>query len=333
MARARQDLDGALRRNTELQEEVVEGNHRLDAAAAEHRALEERLSETSASGAGLETALEQAEAGRAEAVAAADDLRVRLREASAEASGLRAQLADSKESCGVLSASVAEAIESRGAAAAEAARLQAEVSKTSEDCVALLQKAGDAAAARLGEVSAARDGLERRVGELEARLERAGEERRAEAALREVESSRLHGVLSDIERDHAEGNRTAAELRRGLADIHGIGAKLGERLISAVSERHDAVGRLGVCEGALAAEAAHRRRLELGLEESEAAVNGLKKEKEDNHRKMDELQKVGDCVRARARACACFFSCHFSVPACLAAAKPVPVQSTTPEAF
>lgn len=163
--------------------------------------------------------------------------------------------------------------------------------------MALLRRAGEAATARLGEVSAAKEALEGRVAE----LERAGEERLAEAARREAEveaeraaeSERLHRILDEIEADHAAGSRTVAELRQGLADIHGIGAELGEKLISVVSERNEILARLEVADGALAASAADRRRLERELEASAAAAEELRREKDKGLSNVEELQKVG----------------------------------------
>lgn len=305
--RARQELHDALHRNTELQEKARDAKHRLAAAATERQALEERLSQSSATGAALQKSLDQAEAGRAEAVTAATDgLRAQLREAAADASRLLEHLAERKASYEILNKSLSDALESRAAAADEAARLQAEVSKTSEDCLALLRKAASAAAARLAEVSAARDSLEARVGELEARLEG----HREEAAGREAESARLHGVLREVEEDHAQGKRTVDELRRELADIHGISAELGEKLISVLSEKNDAEMRLEVCEGALAASGADRRRLERVLTESEAVVEGLRKDKNESCREIDELQEVGFSVMFSF----CFCSWYLLLP-------------------
>ncbi len=281
--RARRDLEDALLKGTDLQERLASAEGCLVAAESERRALEERLAESSAAGAGLRRALEKAEAGRAGAVTAAEGLREQLGEAAVEAA----------------LPAVGELLPQEGAARLDeqAARLREEVSRASEDSVALLRRAGEAATARLGEVSAAKEELEGRVAE----LERAREEGRVEAARREAEleaeraaeSERLHRVLDDIEADHAAGNRTVAELRQGLADVHGIGAELGEKLISVVTERNDILARLEVADGALAASAADRRRLERELEASAAAAEELRREKDKGLSNVEELQKVG----------------------------------------
>lgn len=199
------------------------------------------------------------------------------------------RLADSERSYGVLRGSLEEAVASGGEAAVEAARLQVEVSRTSEDCLGLLRKAGAAAAARLGEVAAERDSLEREVS----RLGEVLEGHRGEAARREAESLRLRGVLSDIEEDHAAGKRTVAELRQSSSEILGIGADLGQKFIAVVCERDDALLRLEVSEGSLAASAADRRRLEKETVALRARVEEMAEEEDASRSEIDELRKVG----------------------------------------
>lgn len=116
---------------------------------------------------------------------------------------------------------------------------------------------------------------------------------RAEAEHREAAAARLHAVLEDMEADRAAGDRTAAELRQGLADVSGVGAELGEKLVSVVWEKNDARGRLEVAEGALAASAANGRRLHRELCASQEVVMGLREEAEGGRRGLDKLQKVG----------------------------------------
>lgn len=165
LAQARQELEGALRSNTELQERIAAADGRLATASLDLRKLEARLSETSARGAALEKSLRRAEAGRAAAAAAAASYRDRLEEAAAEVARLKERLAASEAEAAAVGESLAEASAGRGAADARADRLQSEADGVAEECAALREE-GRATAARCEEAEAAREGLERRVGEL-----------------------------------------------------------------------------------------------------------------------------------------------------------------------
>ncbi|CAM9196150.1 unnamed protein product, partial [Scytosiphon promiscuus] len=117
--------------------------------------------------------------------------------------------------------------------------------------------------------------------------------RKGAAALEEAvaEALRMSAMMDGIEADHLAGSRTVEELTKGMADIHGIGAELGEKLITMISEKNAMIGKLEVAEGALAASLAHRRRLERDLDASESLVKGLREEKDKSGREVLDLQK------------------------------------------
>lgn len=77
-----------------------------------------------------------------------------------------------------------------------------------------------------------------------------------------------------------------------MSDIRGIGAELGDKLISMISEKNATEGKVKVAEGALAASVAHRRRLERDLEASESQVKGLREEREKSTRAVVEMKEV-----------------------------------------
>lgn len=76
---------------------------------------------------------------------------------------------------------------------------------------------------------------------------------------------------------------------------HGIGAALGEKLISVVEEKKDVQGKLEAAEGALSSSEADRERLKLEVEANESAVEGLRGEIDETRLECEALQKVRVC--------------------------------------
>lgn len=240
---ARQELEGALIKSTDLQEKLAAADGLLANAASDRRELEAKLSESTASSLDLERALQRAGDDLALAAAASDNLRDQLKKVGGlgkEVKALRTAVVEKQAS---------------------------------------LEEAGRAAEAHRGAL-------------------------RAAAERREVETARLLAVLEDVESVRVAGAGAGADddqqrtkatelLRRGLSDVSGIGAELGEKLISVAWERNDARSRLEVAEGALAASAANGRRLHRELRASQEAVVGLREETEGGRRRLDKLQKVG----------------------------------------
>ncbi|CAM9430510.1 unnamed protein product [Ectocarpus sp. 6 AP-2014] len=218
------------------------------------------------------------------------------------------RLAASEAGAAALGESLAEAAQGRGAASLRADRLQSEADGVARECAALREE-GRAAAARCEEAEAAREGLESTVGELgseveglraavvekEACLEAvsiAAEGHRAEAARREAEFVGLRRVLEDVEAGHSAKNGEGSKLGRGSAGTHGIGAALGEKLISVVEEKRDVQGKLEAAEGALSSSEADRERLKLEVEANESAVEGLRGEIDESRLECEALQKA-----------------------------------------
>lgn len=229
---ARQELESALIKSTDLQEKLAAADSLLETAAAERRELEERLSASSASASSLERALQRAGDDLALAALASDSLRDHLKKVGGlgeEVKALRAAVVE-KQAC--------------------------------------LEEAGRVAEAHRAAL-------------------------RAAAEHREAEAARLRAVLEEVEADRAAGDRTAAGLRKGLVDVSGVGAELGEKLISVAWERNDARSRLAVAVGALAASAANGRRLHGELRASQEAALKLSVEAEPGRRGLEKLQKVG----------------------------------------
>ncbi|CBJ48731.1 hypothetical protein Esi_0046_0128 [Ectocarpus siliculosus] len=290
---------------------------------AECAAREKGLSEYLASSEGLrgEAKAELAAAQKALNTGAEDFVALERRLCEAEMtcerlrSGVEAtelemseQLAASEVVAAALGESLAEAAEGRGAAAARADRLQSEADGVARECAALREE-GRAAAARCEEAEAVREGLERTVGELgseveglraavvekEACLEKASvaaDRHRAEATRREAEFVGLRRVLEDVEAGHSAKNGEGSKLGRGSAGTHGIGAALGEKLISVVEEKRDVQGKLEAAEGALSSSEADRERLKLEVEANESAVEGLRGEIDESRLECEALQKA-----------------------------------------
>ena len=301
--RSRFDLEDALRKCTNLQERLSEVNDQLKAEASGRRRANECLSRSVKRIAELERALHEAERRHVSTVTSKEELDEKLKEVAAD----NVRLQESVTACeGIvegLRGSLAAALADRETLANHVVRLEADIEKGAEDCKALRKtekavvekversattlKAIDAEAVRLRCEIAAKDAelaqvrvrLEDTTGRLEA-VKALAEEQESRSVEYEVEGARLMEVLDGIEADFTAGRETTADLKQDLADVHGIGVHLAERLAYVVSEKNKIADKLDVAAAALVASAAHRRRLEREFETREAIMDEMAHETE-----------------------------------------------------
>lgn len=297
----RQELEVSQAEAAVLMEELRDANDQLAAAAADAVGVERKLAES------------EGECQRFEG---------RLHEAILEVTRLTERIAVKEADAKARRQSLANDIAKRGAKEERGKQLEKDVHKKDKVCAELRDmlkssmEAVNAAAARTqvlekglkdSEVEAARlkiaveirdakiDGATITVAEQAVKIDTANAtvaEQAAKIADLEGQHVRILRAVDDIEASHESDNGTNVQLKKSLADIHGMGMELGDKLAVVILERMEALAKVEVANSALEASSAGMRTLERDLEISEARVKEAEEERNTCIKERDALLDV-----------------------------------------